>query len=88
MNNSGFGKTQENLWNRVSVELITHSRILCKRVAKQNLYRGNPITDCLTVVQCKVATLTFTRHIYVGFSVLDLPKLHMYGFHYNHMCIK
>ena len=55
MNNSVFGKTQENLKNRVIVELITDARILCKWVAKLNFY---PITDCLTVVQCKEATLT------------------------------
>ena len=56
MNNDVFGKTQENLRNRVSVELITYAHIL--RVAKLNFYRGNPISDCLTVVQCRVATLT------------------------------
>ena len=74
MNNSVFGKTQGNLRKRVQVELITDA--------------GNPITDCLTVVQCKVATLTLNRPIYVGFSVLELSKLHMYDFHYNHMRVK
>ena len=24
----------------------------------------------------------------MGFSVLELSKLHMYNFHYNHMCVK
>ena len=86
MNNSGFGKTQENLRNSVSVELITDARILRKRVAKQNFYRGNPITDCLTFIQCKVAILTLNRPIYVGFSVLELSKLHIYDFHYSHVC--
>ena len=52
------------------------------------LNRGNPITDCLTVIQYTVATLTLNRPIYVGFSVLDSSKLHMYNFHYNHMCVK
>ena len=82
MNNSVFGKTQENLRNRVSLELITDARILRKRVAKPDFY--NPIIDCLTAVQC----LTLNRPIYVGFSVLELSKLHMYAFHYNHMCVK
>ena len=88
MNNSVFGKTQEILRNRVHVELITDARILRKRVAKPSFYRGNPITDCLTVVQYNVVTLTLNRPIYVDFSGLELSKLHMYDFHYNHICVK
>ena len=42
MNNSDLGKTQENLRNRVDVELITDARLLRKRVAKPSFYRGNP----------------------------------------------
>ena len=34
------------------------------------------------------STLTLNRPIYEGFSVLELSKLHMYDFHYNHMCAK
>ena len=81
-------KTQENLKKRVQVELITDAGILRKRVAKPNSSRGNPITNCLTAIQCTVATLTLNRPIYVGFSVLNLSNLHMYNFHYNHMCVK
>ena len=87
MNNSVFGKTQENFRKRVQVELITDASILRKRIAKRNFCRGNPITDCLTAIQCTVATLTLDRPIYVGFSVLDLSNLHMYNFH-NPMCVK
>ena len=88
MNNSVFGKIQENLRKRVHVELITDAGILRKRVAKPNFCRGNPITDCLTAIQCTVASLTLNRPNYVGFSVFDLSKLHMYNFHCNHMSVK
>ena len=88
MNNSVFGKMQENLRKRVQVELITDADILRKRLAKPNSCRGNPITVCLTVIPCTVASLTLNRPIYVGFSVLELSKLHMYDFHYNHMRVK
>ena len=80
MNNSVFGMTQENLRNRVNVELVTDACLLRKRVAKPTFCRGKPITDCLTVIQ--------NRPIYVGFTVLGLSKLHMYDFHYNHMRVK
>ena len=66
----------------------SHLRIVRKRVTKPSFYRANPITDCLTVVQCRVATLTLNRQINVGFSVLELSKEYMYDFHYNHMCVK
>ena len=88
MNNCVFGKTQENLRNRVQVDLITDAAVLRKRVAKPSFCRGIPITDCLAVVQCKVQTLELNRPIYVGFTVLELSKLHMYDFHYNHMKVK
>ena len=41
MNNSVFGKTQENLRKRVHVDLITYASILRKRVAKPNFCRGS-----------------------------------------------
>ena len=64
MNNSVFRKTQENLRNRVNVELVTDARLLRKRVARPTFFRGSPITDCLTVIQSKAATLVLNRPIY------------------------
>ena len=80
-------KDARELRNRVSVKLITYACILRKRDGKPSFYRDNHITDCLTVVQCRVATLTLNRPIYVGFSMLELLKLHMYEFHDSHMCV-
>ena len=34
MNNSVFGKTQENLWNRVQVDVVTDAATLRKRICK------------------------------------------------------
>ena len=88
MNNSVFGKTQENLWNRVNVEILTDASIIRKRVAKPSFCRGMPINDDLAIIQCKLQTITFNRPIFVEFTVLELSKLHMYDIHYNHVKAK
>ena len=88
MDNCVFGMTQENLRKRAQVDLVTDPAVLRKMVAKSSFCSGIPITDCLTVVQCNVQTLTLNRPIYVGFTLLELSKLHMYNFHYTHMKVK
>ena len=88
MNNSVFGKTQENLWNRVNVEIITDAALIRKQVAKPSFCRGMHISNNLAIIQCKIQTITLNRPIFVGFTVLELSKLHMYDFHYNHMKTK
>ena len=49
---------------------------------------GMPISDNLAIIQCKIQAITLNRPIFVGFTVLELSKLHMYDFHYNHMKMK
>ena len=88
INISVFEKTEGNLRKRVQVELVTDARLLRKRVANSIFCRDKPITNCLTVVQTTVATLVLNRPIYVGFTVFELSKLHMYDFHYNYMKVK
>ena len=66
MNNSVFGKTQENLRKRIQVDIVTDASVLRRRVAKPSFCRGMPFTDDITVVQCKVQTHS------IGQSMLGL----------------
>ena len=88
MNNAVYGKTNENLRNRVNVEVITNKAIALKRVAKPSFERSQIIRDDLVIIQCKVITLKLNKPVYVGFSILELSKVLMYDFHYNHMVPK
>ena len=47
-----------------------------------------PVSDNLAITQCKIQTITRNRPIFLGFTVLELSKVHMYDFHYNHMIAK
>ena len=85
MNNSVFGKTQENLRNRVNVEVLTNREKALKRVCKPSHKRSFTIREDLVIMQTAVTQLELNKPLYVGFSVLELSKLHMYEFHYSKM---
>ena len=85
LNNAVFGKTQENLRNRINVEIITDRNKALKWAAKPNLKRSYTIHEDLVVMEMGITKLKLNRPLYVGFSILDLSKLWMYEFHYNCM---
>ena len=85
MNNSVFGKTQENLRNRVKVEVLTNRELALKRACKPSHKRSVTVHEDLVLMQTAVTNLELNKPLYVGFSVLELSKLHMYNFHYKKM---
>ena len=85
MNNSVFGKTQECLRNRISVEVVTNRKAALKRVCKPSLKRTYTINKDLVVMEMMVQNLELNKPIYCGFSVLEISKLWMYQFHYEKM---
>ena len=88
MNNAVYGKTNENLRNRVNVEVLTNREKALKRVCKPSFKRSLTIREDLAIMQCSIANLELNKPVYVGFSILDLSKLLMYEFHYNKMLQK
>ena len=85
MNNSVFGKTMENIRNRIDVRLITETDTLEKLVKKPNFDRINIFTENLVAVHMKKTTIKLHKPIYLGMSILDLSKTLMYDFHYNYI---
>ena len=85
MNNSIFGKTCENIRSRVDVELVNDPKKMKKKLAKPQFKSFLIINENLTAVHSLKTCLTLNRPIYVGFSILDISKILMYDFHYNHI---
>ena len=77
MNNSVFGETQENLRNRVQIDLMTDAAVLRNRVAKPSFGRGIPITDCLTVVQCSTDTCIEQTNLCWVYSIGTFETSHV-----------
>ena len=81
-----FGKTMENIRNRVDVKLVNTKEKLRKLVAKPNLRNPPKIfSENLVSVHMRKTSLTMNKPIYLGMCILDLSKIIMYDFHYNYI---
>jgi len=85
MNNSVFGKTMENIRNRVNIRLVNNQKSLKKCAAKPNFDHCTVFDENLVAVHMKKTELVFNEPVYLGMSILDLSKTLMYEFHYNYI---
>ena len=82
MNNAVFGKTMENVKNRVSLHLTTDESNAVKWFSKIN-FKTSKNFDTLHLIEMYKQEIIYDKPIYVGTSILDLSKLHMMKFHYE-----
>ena len=85
MNNSVFGKTMENIRNRVNVKLVNNEEKARKLIAKPNYTGYNILSENLISVHMKKTSLVMNKPVYLGACILDLSKTIMYDFHYNYI---
>ena len=85
MNNSVFGKTMENIRNRVNVKLVNTGEQFKKLTAKPNYESRKIFNENLVSVHMKKTSLTMNKPVYLGMSILDLSKTVMYDFHYRYI---
>ena len=85
MNNAVFGKTMENIRNRVNVKLTNTEEQLKKLVAKPNYESRKIFNENLVSVHMKKTSLTMNKPVYLGMCILDLSKTLMFDFHYKYI---
>ena len=85
MNNSVFGKTMENIRNRVNVKLVNTGEQFKKLTAKPNYGSCKIFNENLVSVHMKKTSLTMDKPVYLGMSILDLSKITMFDFHYQYI---
>jgi len=83
MKNAVFGKTVENARNHINSELVkTPERF--ERVLNEPYFKYSHIINENLVGVEKTRPITkLNKSIYVGMSILELSKLHMYRFYYD-----
>jgi len=84
MNNSGFGKTMENVRNRQNVHLTVDRENAIKWFSKLE-FKDSSYVDGLYLIQTHKTNVVYDKPVYVGCSILDISKLRMMDFHYNTM---
>lgn len=85
LNNSIFGKTLENKRKHKNVKLVTSDKKLQKLVQQPNFKTSIIINENLVAVCMNKTSIMMDRPLYIGMSILDISKTHMYDFHYNKM---
>jgi hypothetical protein len=81
MNNAVFGKTMENVRDRVDIKLYTDEKLVQKQIAKPQFENSKVFDDDLVAIKCVKAKCVLDKPIYVGVTILELSKLTMYKFH-------
>ncbi|XP_076301197.1 uncharacterized protein LOC143219181 [Lasioglossum baleicum] len=88
MNNAVFGKTMENVRNHVNVKLLSRwdGRYGVEQlIARPNFHSCTVFSEDFVAIQLNKLLLKFHKPIYIGMSVLDISKTHLYSFHYEYM---
>jgi len=83
MNNAIFGKSCENVRNHLNLKLALN-QFQAKNIIKRTFFKDFKIIDQNKVLfRMKKQSVTLNKPIFLGFTVLELSKLHMYDTHYN-----
>ena len=83
--NATFGKTMEQIRNRVNIRLIADSDKLVKAVSKPSFRESEIVNSDLVMVRSAKTKIKMTKPIAVGFAILELSKHIMYEHFYDHL---
>ena len=78
MNNSIFGNTYENQKKRTFIYLVNTRKKFLELVFKPNFMDTHLFAEDFAAVEMQKTKLLINKPFFVGFTILDLAKLHMY----------
>ena len=87
MNNSVFGKTMENLRNRVDVKIVRawEANKIRKLVSDPAYDRFTLFSNDMGGIHMHRRRLVLNKPVYTGMTILENSKILMYDFYYNHL---
>ena len=88
LNNSMFGKSIEQLRNRSDIRLVSGEAQAERFIARPSFDCFRIINEDITMIKLTKTKIHWNKPSYLGFCVLELSKLLMYKFHYEHIIPK
>ena len=85
LNNAVFGKTMEDKRKHLDFEIVSDERRFMKCVNNPSFKHSHIINENLVGVEKRKPNLKLDKPIFIGMSILDLSKQHMYKFYYDVM---
>ena len=87
MNNPIYGKTMENLRNRIDAQLVSNKKDYLKWTSKPSYMSHKLFDNDLVATRESKVTLMLNKPAYIGMLILELRKVLMYEFHYDYIKI-
>ena len=85
MNNAFLGKTMENVRKYRDIKLVTAERRRNYLVSEPNYHTTKFLTEHLLAIEMKKMQIIMNKPVCFGHTVLELSKILMYEFWYNHI---
>ena len=85
LNNAVFGKTMEDKRKHLDFEIVSDEKRFMKCVNNPSYKHSHIINENLVGVETQKPKLKLDKPIFIGMSILDLSKQHMYRFYYDVM---
>ena len=85
MKNSVYGKTMENLRNRIDVRLMSNKKDYLKWTPKPSYLSHKIFDNDLVAIRKNKVTLTLSKAAYIGMCILELSKVSTYEFHFDYI---
>ena len=86
--NAIYGKPCENQKKRTDIRLVNNAPKCTKLIEKPHMRGLRIFSDQLAAVDLGKIKAQIDKAFYVGFTVLEPCKLHLYKFHYHHIRAK
>ena len=82
-NNSVFGKTCENVMNRIDVRLVRERKKALRQILKPNYKQHTIFNEDLVGILMGLNKVKLNKPSYVGVAIFDISKILMFDFYYD-----